>query len=156
MGKFLTLTSFFVATPILLFFSLFLSLFLMYHNENSRPALYAAHKSNVAYAALPTSENLFEEEITSHDGRIEAVRQYLARYNSPLEPHAAHIVKEADEHNIDYRLVPAIAMKESTLCKKIVVRNAENNCWGYGIHGTKRVKFDDYQEGVTTVTKWLA
>jgi hypothetical protein len=153
MGKFLTLTSFFIATPIVLIVSLILSLSILHHDSQ---VLGSSHRNTIAFAALPTSDNLFEEEITAKDGRVEAVRAYLTRYNSPLEPHADFIVKEADTYGIDYRLVPAIAMKESSLCKKIIVSNAENNCWGFGIHGTRRVSFDDYNEGITTVTKWLA
>ncbi len=113
----------------------------------------ATQKQLVEYAALPTTENVFSTEITTQDGRVEAIRQFFAQYNSPLEPYAADVVKAADEYGIDFRLVPAIAMQESNLCAKIPKNSY--NCWGYGIYGGKVTRFSDYKEGIYTVSKTL-
>jgi hypothetical protein len=86
--------------------------------------------------------------------KAEKVRQFLLRYNSPLEPYAVDVVNAADEYGLDYRLIPAIAMQESTLCKRIPV--GSNNCWGFGIYGSTVTRFSDYKEGIYTVTKALA
>ena len=45
-------------------------------------------------------------------------------------------------------------MQESNLCKKIP--DGSHNCWGYGIYGGKVTMFQDYKEGIYTVTKGLA
>ncbi len=110
----------------------------------------------MAYAALPSSQHVISDAIEQADARIELVRQFLTRYKSPLEPFAQDIVETADAYNIDFRLIPAIAMQESGLCKKIIVENAEHNCWGYGIYGEKTMGFSDYKDGIETVTKALA
>jgi hypothetical protein len=108
----------------------------------------------VAYAALPTTQNIFTADITEKDGREEKLRQFLKQYNSPLEPYAADIIAAADEYGLDFRLIPAIAMQESGLCKTIPYNSY--NCWGFGIYGKTITRFKDYQEGIYTVTKALA
>lgn len=82
------------------------------------------------------------------------IRQFLAKYNSPLLPYAENIVKAADTYKLDFRLLPAIAMQESNLCLKIPENSY--NCWGYGIYGGKITKFTDYPEAINTVSKALS
>ena len=112
-------------------------------------------RQTVAYAALPSTQNVLGATIIQDDvGKAEGLRQFMARYGSPLEPYAVDIVNAAEEYGIDHRLIVAIAMKESTLCKKIP--EGSNNCWGFGIYGGKVTRFADYKEGIYTVTKALA
>jgi len=109
----------------------------------------------VAYAALPTTQNIFSATIIELDGgSSEKIRQFLARYNSPLEPYAVDIVNAADEYGLDHRLIVAIAMQESGLCKTIPVDSY--NCWGFGIYTGHVTRFTDYKDGIYTVTKALA
>lgn len=114
----------------------------------------ATREKTVVYAALPTTQNEFSADITQDDGRTEKVRQFFARYGSPLEPYAADVVNAADEYGLDHRLIPAIAMQESNLCKKIPENSY--NCWGFGIYGKTVTRFTDYKHGIYTVTKALA
>jgi len=108
----------------------------------------------IAYAALPPADNTIENTIKSEDSKTEIVRQFLARYNSPLEPYAPDIVAAANRYDMDWRLLPAIAMQESTLCKKIIADS--HNCWGWGIYGKKVTKFSNYPEAIETITKTLS
>ena len=109
----------------------------------------------VAFAALPLSENaMLEDQITQQDARVEIVRQFFERYKSPLEPHAPTVVETADMYGIDFRLIPAIAMQESNLCKKAPENSY--NCWGFGIYGQKVTRFNNYEEAINAVTKTLA
>jgi len=107
----------------------------------------------VAFAALPSAENVLGDSITSKDARIEIVRQFFAKYKSPLEPYAQNIVEDADKYGLDYRLLPAIAMQESNLCQKIIADSY--NCWGFGIYGKKVTRFESYPEAIDTVTRTL-
>ena len=154
MSKLLLLITFFAITPVVFIFSLLFYLSISYHAKDHSRISLLSRPQTVAYAALPTSENIFDGEIVSEDGRVESIRQFFARYNSPLEEHAPLIVALADEYDLDYRLIPAIAMQESTLCKKIPL--GSYNCWGYGIYGGKVTRFADYPEAIETVTKGLA
>lgn len=108
----------------------------------------------VSYAALPSSENILSDQITAENARVEMVRQFFHRYGSPLEPYAQNIIDEADTYNIDWRLLPAIAMQESNLCLK--APQGSNNCWGFGIYGKTVTTFPDYPTAIHTVSKTLA
>jgi hypothetical protein len=106
------------------------------------------------FQAVPGASAVSTIQVESEDGREEALNEFFAEYNSPLEGHARTIIEEADAHNIDYRLLPAIAMQESTLCKKVI--SGSNNCWGFGIYGGKVTRFTDYDHAIRTITATLA
>lgn len=88
------------------------------------------------------------------DARTEMVRQFFAKYKSPLEPFAKEVISSADTYNLDFRLIPAIAMQESNLCSKIPIDS--HNCWGFGIYGGKVTKFENFPTAIETVTRTLA
>jgi hypothetical protein len=136
-------------------FSIIFLLFLSYKTvQRDDVNNFLTSQRSVNYAALPTNENSFSTTIHQEDARVELVKRFLNRYDSPLSPYAASIVKDADTYGLDFRLVPAIAMQESNLCKKMPVDS--NNCWGFGIYGGKIMYFDTFEKGITTVTKALA
>jgi len=139
--------------PVAFLFALILTLFI-YRQNYLTQTLAHSRANKVAYAALPTSQNSFSATIEQKDGRTEKIRQFLERYESPLEPYAQDIIDAAAKYGLDYRLIPAIAMQESNLCAKIP--SDSHNCWGYGIYGGKVHKFADYKEGIYTVSKTLA
>jgi len=152
MKKAIFTTAFFAVTLVSFIFGLIMALSsYRYYNSD---AYMAAKGKNVAYAALPTNQNIFSTTVTEKDGREEKVRQFLAQYHSPLEPYAGDIVAAADEYGLDYRLIPAIAMQESGLCKTIPY--GSYNCWGFGIYGKTVKRFSDYKDGIYTVTHALA
>jgi len=146
-------SSFFVFTPLLLFTTIFYSLNLL--NNQSFSRLFYAPPYTVAFAALPTFEStMIKGQIIQQDARVEILRQFFEQYKSPLEPYASSVVEEADTYGLDFRLVPAIAMQESNLCKKAPENSY--NCWGFGIYGQKVTRFSDYEEAILVVTKTLA
>ncbi|OGH11441.1 MAG: hypothetical protein A3B38_01285 [Candidatus Levybacteria bacterium RIFCSPLOWO2_01_FULL_36_13] len=152
MRKILLSAYVFFLTPVLLILTL---LFYSYINsQNASSFLTFQRAPKVAYAALPGSNTAYVLKMNSKDGRIEAVKAFLDRYNSSLSPYAEFVVSTADKYGLDYRLIPAIAMQESTLCKK-APKNSYN-CWGFGIYGKKVTRFDNYHIAIETVTKTLA
>lgn len=155
MGKILLLTVFFTTTPILIITTIFLSLFLGSQNPKkySSKTYFAPFKS-ISYAALPSSESNFQTEIIQKNAKVEMLRQFFAKYNSPLEPYAQNIVSEAEINGLDFRLLPAIAMQESNLCQKIP--HESYNCWGFGIYGGNVKRFNDYSHAISIVSKALA
>lgn len=155
MRRFFLLTTFFSIIPVVFLFSIVFLLFLSYKtSERDDTNNFLTSQRSVNYAALPTNENSFSTSIVQEDGRIELIKKFLDRYHSPLYPYAASIVRDADTYGLDYRLIPAIAMQESNLCKKMPIDS--NNCWGFGIYGGKILYFDTFEKGITTVTKALA
>lgn len=87
------------------------------------------------------------------DLRIVNLKRFFRKYNSNLYNHAEIIVKTADKYEFDYRLLPAIAMQESGLCR--VIPNDSHNCWGWGIYGSKVTRFDSYPDAIETVSKGI-
>jgi hypothetical protein len=110
------------------------------------------HKLN--YQAIPVANSSSAVSIENKDGRVKNLDDFFRSYSSPLEGHAAAIVSEADKYKIDYRLLPAIAMQESTLCKNEIKNSF--NCWGFGIYKGKVTRFDSYDEGIAVITKTMA
>ena len=128
-------------------------MFLSFNQKNTN-RFQASGIQPVSFAALPSFENSLTGQIEKGDVRVDTVRQFFNQYRSPLEPFAQNVVSAADQYNIDFRLIPAIAMQESNLCKKIIVNSF--NCWGFGIYGKKRTAFDNYSQAIEAVTKKLA
>ena len=52
--------------------------------------------------------------IPKEDTRVEKVKIFLSSYNSPLAPYAEEFVEASDKNGYDYRILPAIALIEST------------------------------------------
>lgn len=140
-------------TPIVLVTCILYFSYLTFHLSNYKYSK-DAYTSNVSFAALPGTENIIEDITEQKDARVETVRRFFVRYKSDLEPFAGDVITAADKYGLDYKLIPAIAMQESNLCKK-APKNSYN-CWGFGIYGKKVTKFEDYKEAIDTVTKTLA
>lgn len=87
------------------------------------------------------------------DARVANLKRFFRRYNSPLYEHAELVVQTADKYGMDYRLLPAIAMQESGLCR--VIPHNSYNCWGWGIYGNKVTRFSSYPEAIDTVSRGL-
>lgn len=90
------------------------------------------------------------------DARPEVVARFLERYKSPLQPYdhfGKYIVEAADRYGLDYRLIPAIMMQESNLCKTIIP--GSYNCLGFGIHSKGTLTFDSYEASIERATREL-
>ena len=149
------ITVFFVITPVTLGISLY-SLYSMSDLNKETPINISSNysKSGVKiFAALPDSSPSISGNADVSDARPEIVRQYLNKYNSPMEPLANHLVQIADKYNLDFRLLVAIAQQESNLCK--IIPPETYNCWGWGIHSAGTLGFNSYEEGIETVAKGL-
>lgn len=120
------------------------------HNEFAQGVLQRIKE----IALLEVSEaNMEHEEAGLLDERAASLKAFFRRYNSPLYNEAEFIVQTADKYGLDYRLIPAIAMQESTGCK-FIPQNSYN-CWGWGIYGNKITRFSSFREGIEIVTKGL-
>lgn len=154
MRKFLLLITFFFVAPV--YFALVVALLLATasHTQLSLISKTTRTHSRVAFAALPSTQNTFSDTVKSGDARVEMLRQFFARYRSPLEPYAAELVKKSEEYQLDFRLLPAIAMQETNLCLK---SNPDSyNCWGFGVYGGKYKYFDSYSQAIDVISKTLA
>ena len=97
-----------------------------------------------------------ESVIQTDDARAELVAKFLERYDSPLKPydHFGQVFVElADRNNFDFRLLPAIAMQESNLCK--VIPEGSYNCLGFGVHSRGTLAFESFEANFERAAKEL-
>jgi hypothetical protein len=62
------------------------------------------------------------------DPRIDRLERFFRVYHCPLPHHTSEYLRAADDYGLDYRLLPAVSIRE-TLCGKATRR--ENNHWGF-------------------------
>ena len=106
-------------------------------------------------AAPPRSQVLGDSIIAGTDARISIVADYLRSKGSPMVNSAPAFVMVADKYDLDWRLLVAIAGKESSFGKYIPP--GSYNAWGWGIPtGAQRgIGFSSWDEGIETVGRGL-
>lgn len=95
--------------------------------------------------------------IETDDSRAAIIAKFLERHGSPMVPYDYYgqkLVEIADRYNLDFRLLPAIAMRESNLCKN-THSEAPHNCLGFGIYGSNSLDFESYEAGFERAAKEL-
>lgn len=121
----------------------------LYHFNSQEPLSQAATiPATVANATTGEEGNILGVGTVAEleDARPHIVANFLERHGSPLKPYdyfGEYLVKIADTYELDFRLMPAIAMQESNLCKKIP--EGSYNCLGFGIHERGTLTFDSYE-----------
>jgi hypothetical protein len=86
-------------------------------------------------------------DVQTADARPILIAEFLEANASPLKPYdywGKFLTNLADKYQMDYRLLPAIAMQESNLCRKIP--EGTFNCLGLGIHARGTWGFPSYEE----------
>jgi len=155
--KLLLMVIFFVITPLALFSSVISLIALTERHisnlDQNNNLLEKPKPGLKVFAALPPNTSSINEEIISADARPEIIRKYLKERNSPLEKYAELLVQTADKYQLDFRLLTAIAQKESGLCR--IIPPESHNCWGWGIHSKGTLSFDSYEEAIEAVSKGL-
>lgn len=84
------------------------------------------------------------------DIRVKKLEYFLERHNSSLSLYKDVIIKAADDYQLPWTLVTAIAGVESGFCRSIPMNSY--NCWGWN---NGKFFFQDYQDGIQTVSKNL-
>lgn len=103
------------------------------------------------FSSAPFVLGAYQANVSFGDSRVSNLMSFFRKYNSPLYDYADRIVQVSDEYKFDYRLLPAIAMQESNLCKYIP--DNSYNCWGWGIYGNTITKFNSYNNAIESVAK---
>lgn len=105
------------------------------------------------YAALPKSVDFISDEVKYTDARAKIIEDFFKGYKSPLSDYSQNFIQVADKYQLDWRLLPAIAMQESNGGKKVIVDS--HNPFGYGIYGKLVIRFKDWDEAIERVGKAL-
>lgn len=89
----------------------------------------------------------------SEDRRVQVLRGFLKKWNSPLSENAETFVKTADKYRLDWRFVTAISGVESTFGHALPY--GSYNAWGWGIYGDNMITFPSYDSAIETISKSL-
>lgn len=97
-------------------------------------------------APIGSEKQLNTKEVLETDRKDKASRidEYFGKHNLPLEGYGMKFVIEAEKNNLDWRLLPAIAMRESTGGKF----SCGHNPFGWG---SCKISFETYDESIETV-----
>lgn len=143
--------------PVVILF-IFVNLFLLNQKKPAPPKLtYNAFPISVATIQsknqLGTGQVL-AAEITAEDGRVMLLNEFLK--GTPMDNLGSMIVSLADKYGVDYRIVPAIAMCESNLGKRIPGKTSFN-AWGIGVYTGQNTgaKFQDWPQALEWVFQFL-
>ena len=132
----------FIATPVFLFaLSLYSS-----KNQNISPI-----SSAIDTEQAQTLENNIEGQVLGvkiEDARPFIVAKFLN--GTKLESYSEQIIQASDKYGIDYRFIPAIAMKESQGGN--TARAGSYNAWGWE---NGRTNFSSWESAIETVAKTL-
>ena len=90
-----------------------------------------------------------EEE--SRAKKAQAIDAYFNKYDMPLAGHGMKMVIEAEKNDIDWRLLPAIAVREST-GGKFACKGATHSFFGWG---SCKINFDSVDHAIEVVAKNL-
>lgn len=101
-------------------------------------------------AGESASINTTSTEESLYDYRVQNLKNYLEKHNSPLAPHASDFVTYADIYGLDYRLVPAITGVESTFGKHIPVSSYNAYGWANG-----KYSFTSWEDSIAHVSETL-
>ena len=112
------------------------------------------YKQDIEYIEeTPQEETILVEAVSidpkqvERERRITNIRNFLEGRNSPLAKYAEEFVDAAQEYGIDYRLVAAISIVESS---GGLYNFRPYNAWGWGSYG-----FEDWKDGIWSVSEGL-
>lgn len=119
-------------------------------NENAPKALFTQklNTNPVSFLAFNQDEN--EEENKKEQlitKKAEAIDNYFKDRDMPLAGYGRKMVIEAEKNNLDWRLLPAIAVREST-GGKFACKRVKFSAFGWG---SCRINFESYDESIEVI-----
>ena len=93
------------------------------------------------------------QEDEARQAKADAIDDYFASKKAPLEGYGMKFVTEAEKNNLDWRLLPAIAMRETT-GGKFACKNPNAPYNNFGWHSCKK-GFDSVDESIEYISMTL-
>ncbi len=102
------------------------------------------------------TEQVLGASVLAGDARTLLLTKFLTTHQSPLAEYADYILDRAQYYDIDYRLVPAIAMCESNAGKRMPTKDSFN-AWGISVETgeTSGAKFPNWLYAIDWVSRYL-
>lgn len=104
-------------------------------------------------AIEPLAKSQVAEDASSEvlKAKAEAIDRYFREREMPLDGTGMFMVEQAEKNGLDWRLLPAIAVREST-GGKFACKNATYSAFGWG---SCKINFKSNEHGIETVAKNL-
>jgi hypothetical protein len=113
------------------------------------PQIVLSKKHNIEVFNLFAFNQAVDEEAQILKAKADAIDTYFKKYDMPLAGTGMKMILEAEKNGLDWRLLPAIAVRESTggkfKCKKV-----ENSFFGWG---SCRIGFNSTDEAIEIVAR---
>lgn len=102
------------------------------------------------------TEQVLGASVRAGDARELLLAKFLKAHESPLAEYSGYILDRAEYYNIDFRLVPAIAMCESNVGKRMPSKDSFN-AWGISVETgeTSGAKFPNWLYAIDWVSRYL-
>ncbi|MFA6105156.1 MAG: hypothetical protein WC725_00960 [Patescibacteria group bacterium] len=107
---------------------------------------FSTKETSIAYVGFETTTT--EEVDVEKQDKINRLDSFFAKRDMPLAGYGAKFVEIAEKCDIDWRLLPAIGVRESSGGKHL--RN--NNPFGWG---SANIKFNDFNDAIENVSDHL-
>jgi len=120
-------------------------------NVVTTPQIVLSEKLNSESSSLFAFNQEIDKEAQILKIKADAIDAYFKEHNMPLEGTGMKMVKEAEKNDLDWRLVAAIAVREST-GGKFDCKNKENNPFGWG---SCKIGFNSIDEAIETIARNL-
>lgn len=108
-------------------------------------------KENIKADGILALNQALIQEAKDIETKAEAIDNYFKSHDMPLYGMGKKMVQEAKKNDLDWRLLPAIAIRESTGGKFACIK-ATYNSFGWG---SCKIGFESNEEAVETVAKNL-
>ena len=108
-------------------------------------------KENIKANGLIAFNQVLDQKAKDLKAKADAIDNYFKSRNMPLFGMGMKMVKEAENNDIDWRLLPAISVRESTGGKSDCIK-VKNNPFGWG---SCKIGFNSIDEAIETVARNL-
>ena len=108
-------------------------------------------KVNMEASGTLAIKDAMDQKLEAQKIKADAIDAYFRSYDMPLFGQGLKMVQEAEKNQLDWRLLPAIAVRESTGGKN-ACDYAKNNPFGWG---SCKIGFKSTEEAIETVARNL-
>ncbi|HLB51930.1 hypothetical protein A3F07_02170 [candidate division WWE3 bacterium RIFCSPHIGHO2_12_FULL_38_15] len=137
------------------FFVLLVTLFTLFLSF-SNPKPHITDKYSI-FSAKPLVLGDSTFSLDSVDARAVMLDNVFEKYGCPLYGTGRIFVEEADLNNLPFWLAASVAFQESSCGKNTPVKEGVEsyNAWGWGVYGDNVKMFENWEEGISTVSEFL-
>ncbi len=127
------------------------------YSSSNKNGIYS-NLTDITLAPQQGTGKVLGTSIEGSDARSFLLKLFIERFQptSPFLPLTDYLITTADTYQIDFRLIPTIAMCESNLGVKIPSKDSFN-AWGIAVYtGTNNgKKFNDWEHAIDWVGKFI-